>query len=229
MKNSFLTGLSSLEDFGTWCGNLSAILFFLVELPQIILNFKRKSTEGFSSLAVIFRLFGLSFQFSFGIKGGLPVPTFIAACFLIIENIIFIFQFAYYQKKKLYLLSILLVFIGITINSIFPSSINVTKWFYSAIQVIGYIPYIMTILSVGSTLGISLLGQHLNFIGFILGVLMCVLSTTPSDTITWLFYLLSGFQASSVFIIAMNNGEYRIIDGDGKSTRSDVIKLSSFF
>ena len=223
----YFCGLSTIDDVGCWLGNIGAFAFFFVEFPQIVLNFKRKSTEGFSSLSVLIRFFGIAFQISFGILGTLQKSAFLAACLLALESAVFIIQFAIYRKNKLYFLGFLLPVPGIVLTFAYPQSISVTKWFYSATQVICYFPYIITLISHGSTLGISLFGQHLNFLGAICGILMCCL-TVESDIVTWFFYIFSFLQAVSVFLLAMSYDEYRIFDQNHLGSKhKDVIKLTT--
>ena len=214
-------------SIGYWIGNIGAVSFFFVSFPQILLNYRRKSTNGFSALFVLIRLFGISFQISFGIIGTLQKSALFTAFLIALENMVFLIQLSIYRKNRYFLLGFLLPLPGIITTLAFRESIVVTKWFYSICQVVCYIPYIITLISTHSTLGVSLFGQHLNFIGSLCGILMCCI-TVESDIVTWIFYIFSFFQALSVFFLALAFDEYRIIDQPvpGQSNPSpEVIKL----
>ena len=60
-------------------------------------------------------------------------------------------------------------------------------------------------------MGVSLFGQHLNFLGGILGLYMCSITTSCND-IGWLFYVISVGQSLTVFTLSIYYNEFRIFD-----------------
>ena len=178
-------GASSYDDLACWAGNIAAISFFVVQVPQILLNYRRKDTTGFSSLAVVIRVFGGCFMIAISFVTHASFPLLFSAVLNLLENLVFTVQFAMYQSNKLYYLIFAIPVPVILLTALVPSSIKFTKWINPATQVVCYVPYIWVMVQNGTTRGVSLLGQHLNMIGGVLGMLMCSLSC-KCDVIGWL-------------------------------------------
>lgn len=223
--DGFLCGASSYDDLACWAGNIAAVSFFIVQVPQILLNYRRRSTTGFSSLSVIIRVIGGSFMVSIGFVRHISFPLLFAGILNLLENLVFTIQFALYRQNKWYYLGFAIPVPAVLLTTLVPSSIKFTRWINPATQVICYLPYIWVIIESGTTKGISLLGQHLNMFGGVLGMLMCAISCR-CDEIGWLYYLFSLIQAGSVFMIAMSFGEFRIVDPDSPPMRSETVAMS---
>lgn len=223
-SGSMFCGMSSYDDMACWAGNIGAICFFTVNLPQIFLNFRRKSTKGFSVLSVIIRTVGISFFLVNGIMDGSTFPLMFSAALNFLENAIFLVQFALYDQSKTYLFPILTPVIAIVMDVIWPDSIDYTNWLNPATQIACHVPYVAVIIQTGTTRGVSLFGQHLNLLGSVLGMLMCSISCS-CDTVGWLYYICPLFQACSVFLFALGYGEFRIFDPEAPPVRSESVPI----
>jgi hypothetical protein len=74
------------------------------------------------------------------------------------------------------------------------------------------IPQLYACLSVSTTTGLSIYGQHLHLIGSIFGFLMLMIEQNFSF-ISWLLYVNSFLQTYSIYALAAWFGELRIFDG----------------
>jgi len=217
-------GFSSFRDLGCWSGVFGAGFFFFVHFPQIIYNFKRKSTEGFSSLAVLLRIVGLSFHVFNSLVQNLEFQYVLTGILLLIENFVYVLQFIVYRKKKSYLFAIFLVFPALFLAVFYPETVESTNWINSFTQIVGYIPYLALCIIHGTTKGISMFGQHLNYCGSVCGIIMCSISCNCSST-TWSFYVISLFQSLSVFLLGLMYEEYRFLDKEADKSIPDVMTL----
>ena len=221
-------GFNTYEDIGCWFGNFGALIFFFVHFPQLLFNYQRKSTEGFSSTSVFIRNFGLSFHVTNSLIEKLHKPYILTGIILLFLLQIYFIQFTIYRKNKKYLFGLLIPIIPFIINFLFPEIISITNWLNPISQIICYIPYIFSCLKVASTNGISLLGQHINFLGGIFGFLMCSINCNCSQ-MTWLFYCISLIQSLSIFLLSLSYNEYRLFDKKiiKSNNNNNVIKLNS--
>ena len=104
--------LPNAADTFLMLGYCKAAITFVKYLPQVYLNFKRKSCEGFSFENVILDFMGGSLSFAqsalnsialgerFFDKGGFNVVKFILSICSIFFDIIFFIQFAVYKGNK---------------------------------------------------------------------------------------------------------------------------------
>lgn len=202
---------SSFLKLGYILGSFAAISFMFVQLPQLILNFRRKSTTGFSPFYVVIRMLGLSFHVVNGMITNMTLPLLISGTLLLVELFIFVFQFTRYNKKPLYYISYMVVLIPIILSSLWPKSIEVTSYFNPVVQIVCCVPYILECIRAQTTLGISMFGQHLNFLGGILGLYMCSITTACND-IGWLFYVVPAGQSLTIFTLSIYYNEFRLFD-----------------
>lgn len=219
-----MLGLSVYDSLSAVAGNLAAVCFFLVNIPQILMNYKRQSTEGFSSMSVIIRCFGISFHVFNGYMHNIAFPLLFAGVLLFLENLIFIIQIGIYNQAYLYLLCLMIPIPIYCIATMRPESWVYTRWVNPCTQILCYVPYVLTLVKAGTTKGISMLGQHLNFIGGICGLLMCSVGTR-CDPLGWCFYLISLMQATVVFCVAIKFEEFRIFD-QTKAPKEDEMELN---
>jgi uncharacterized protein with PQ loop repeat len=208
-------GFSTADDLGCWSGNVAAICFFFVSVPQVFLNHARRSTRGFSSLSVIIRIIGLSFHICNGLILQIPFPLMLTGVLLFIEQAIFLVQFALYNPGIVYYFFIFCPVPIFFLSSAFPETIKFTSWFQPVAQVICYIPFVVAAFRAGTTRGISLLGQHLNLCGGMFGFAMCSI-TGQCNPFGWMFYLVAFLQSFSVFFAACYFHEFRITDIDDR-------------
>ena len=134
-------GFSTRDDLACWFGNLSAFIYFLCNFPQLYLNFKRRSTKGFSNTFVIMKIFGLSFLVANSAVEELPFPIQLAGILLLFTSVISTIQIAVYNRYYSFLLWLSLPFIVLIISYSCPNTIEYSKWINPAISLISYIPF----------------------------------------------------------------------------------------
>lgn len=219
-------GFSTRDDLACWFGNLSAFIYFLCNFPQLYLNFKRRSTKGFSNTFVIMKIFGLSFLVANSAVEELPFPIQLAGILLLFTSVISTIQIAVYNRYYSFLLWLSLPFIVLIISYSCPNTIEYSKWINPAISLISYIPLLSTCISERTTYGISVFAQHLNFIGSIFGLLMCQISSF-CGFVNWVFYFIGIVQASLVYFVALYFGEMRLFDSANNDAgpNADMLNL----
>lgn len=204
-------GHSTVADFACWLGNAAALVYFSCNFPQLYINFRRRSTVGFSSTFVVMKLFSISFQVANAAVKNSPFPIQLSGILLLLTSDIYVLQVSFYNHNKPFLLWFLMSFAVFFISYTWPSTITLTQWILPSFSLISYIPFLYTCYTAGTTLGISVFAQHLNFLGSILGLLMCLLAHTCTF-VNWCFYLIGVIQASMVYIVAIHFHEMRFFD-----------------
>jgi uncharacterized protein with PQ loop repeat len=182
-----------------WLGNVASFAFFIVYVPQFVLNFRRKSCKGFSLHSTVIKLVGSSFLFVNSLFNDSAFPVFLYGFLNTFQHIAFLLQFWLYGGSLLPLWLCLIPFVPLLICMGEPRLIPFTDLVKPFCQIASHIPQLRQCLKLRSTSGVSMLGQHLNFIGCVLGCLMCVLMNEQSVK-TWVIYVNSGLQAF-VFVL----------------------------
>ena len=211
MRAVLVEQVSGYDTFGNLCGTVAAVSFFLVQVPQIYLNFLRKSTVGFSWEAIIIRTFGISFHVVNGILAAMSFPLLLTGFLLLTEMFVILTQFALYRQDRRFYIGFLIPIVPVMMSLIWPVTMEYTNYVNPVTQVACYIPFIYECVRVGTTRGISLTGQHLNFLGAVMGLLMCSV-TCRCDKIGWLFYFISLGQVTAVYMLAFIYDEFRLFD-----------------
>lgn len=204
-----------------WLGNFSSFCFFIVYIPQFILNFRRKSCSGFSLHSTIIKLIGSAFLCFNSLYNGAGLPVFLYGALNTAEHLLFLFQFSYYSSSKKAIFVSPVILIPFLLAKYYPESLPVTDYIKPITQIISHIPQLQQCIKLGTTLGCSLVGQHINMVGAFFGLMMCQLNNEKS-TKMWLLYLNSIFQAVSLYILAILYNEMRFCDVT-KKIRSDNI------
>lgn len=199
------------DDIASLFGHLAAIFYFLCNIPQLYLNFKRHSTKGFSNTFVIMRLFSLSFLVSNSSVEKHPFPIQISGILLLITSIVSAIQISIYNRYFIFLMWLTLPIYIMFISYSWPTTIEYTKWINPVFSLVSYLPLICTCIKARTTAGISVFAQHLNFIGSLFGLLMCNISEFCLN-VNWMFYFIGIFQASLVYAVAICFGEMRFFD-----------------
>lgn len=91
---------SNLPLFPLFCGYLATACFTLQYIPQTILNFKRKSVQGFSTAGIIIKLIGASFLAINAYITGETLPVVLYGLLNITQHSIFMIQFATYTQQQ---------------------------------------------------------------------------------------------------------------------------------
>jgi len=183
-------------------GIFSSICFALQYLPQTYLNFQRKSVKGFSTLGIIIKLFGASFLLVNSYLNGETFPVIFYGLINVIQHSIFILQFFFYTSESNYLQWLLFPAIPYLIGKFFPESLPFTNTIKPITQILSHLPQLKVCYDIKTTSGVSMLSQHFNIIGGILGVYMCFV-IPPVSAMTYLIYFNSIFQAVSLYALAI--------------------------
>ena len=225
MGNNWDCGFDFPNGIACWFGNFATICFFIVYLPQFILNQKRKSVTGFSLQSTIIKLIGSSFLCVNSLFNGSGLPVFLYGFLNTIQHCVFLIQFWFFSSHKKSLYYFIIPIIPYILIFIYPDSYHYTDLIKPTCQILSHIPQMLQCMKLNSTLGISMLGQHLNFLGMIFGCIMCYLQKVKSFKI-WVLYLNSGFQSVSLYFLAIYYNEFRLIDSSNKRIKNEIIAPS---
>jgi hypothetical protein len=196
-------GFDYPHGIACWCGNVASLLFFIVYVPQFILNYSRKSVQGFSLSSTVIKLLGSSFLFVNSLFNNASLPVFLYGFLNTVQHVAFLVQFWLYTRSFRPLLFIIIPVLPYLICTFLPQLIPWTDFVKPICQVASHLPQMETCIRLKTTLGVSILGQHLNFAGGVLGCIMNFLNDEKSAKI-WIIYLLSGMQAYFCFLIPVS-------------------------
>ncbi|KYQ88786.1 transmembrane protein [Tieghemostelium lacteum] len=181
-------------------GFLSSIAFAIQYLPQMKLNYQRKSTQGFSSSGIIIKLIGASFLLVNSWLTGETLPIFFYGLINVVQHSTFMYQFSIYDKNTKYLLWILFPFLPLLMGRLYPKSMYTTNSIKPITQVLSHLPQLIVSYKSKSTQGVSLQSQYLNFFGGVVGVLMLI-GIPPVSIMTYFIYINSIAQSVSIFLM----------------------------
>jgi uncharacterized protein with PQ loop repeat len=206
-----------------WLGNIASFAFFIVYVPNFILNFRRKSCKGFSLQSTAIKLLGSSFLFVNSIFNESPFPVFLYGFLNTGQHIAFLIQFWLYGGSTFPLSLSLLPLFPFLICIQVPNLVPLTDLVKPVCQIASHIPQLRQCLKLRSTAGVSLLGQHLNFAGCVFGCGMCALLNEQSVK-TWLIYINSGVQAVTLYAVAVWYREMRLCDSPVGTRKSGDVE-----
>lgn len=115
-------------------------------------------------------------------------------------------KITFFKTKTIYLFWLLFPLIPIFMAILWPQSIPFTNNIKPISQIASHIPQLKECLRLRTTLGISILTQHLNFIGGVLGIWMCII-IPPVHLTTYIIYSNSIFQALSIYVLVFYFGD----------------------
>jgi len=197
-------------------------------LPQIALNFSRKSVRGFSATGIIIKHVGASFLFVNSLFIGEVLAVVLYGLCNVVQHSMFMCQFSIYSNveftpldelriqkssgngeyihteksfKEKYLLWLLFPLLPVFLGLIFPSSMYITNSIKPITQVLSHLPQLNVCYQLKTTSGVSLTSQHLNIIGGFAGLYMCSI-IPPVSWATYLIYANSVLQALSLYAMA---------------------------
>ncbi|KAJ5080444.1 pq loop repeat family protein [Anaeramoeba ignava] len=205
----------SLEGLACFSGLIASILFAFQYLPQTFLNYKNKSVKGFSTTGIIIKLIGSSFLLINSFLNEEAYPVVLYGLFNVIQHSTFMVQFSIYENKKEYLIWILFPIIPLSLGTIYPSSKSITNMIKPLSQVLSHFPQLLLSYKLKNTYGASIMSQHLNFFGGILGMFM-VLIIPPSSNATYFVYFNSLFQSISFYSLAIYFNQWRFFDTENQ-------------
>ena len=137
-------GFSTIKDVACWLGNFSAVVLFMCNIPQLWLNFRRRSTRGFSSTFVIIKLVSYSFQLANSSISKSSFPILFTGFLLLLTDLLYIIQIAFYNKNKKFMLWFLLMFLIFFVAYEWPQTAMYTQWIMPFISLLSYIPLLYT-------------------------------------------------------------------------------------
>lgn len=213
------------EKFGCICGSFAAFVYFFVQIPQIIKNYKRKTTSGFSIYYVIIRLIGTSFFFVNSSIKKLAWPIILSGVLLYISFGFLLVQHAFYEYSRPHYFFLLVIVFPIAFGLAYPASIKITDFINPIFQIVAYIPFINECLKAKTTSGVSLLSFHINFLGSVLGILMCTI-TDQCDSTGWFLHIISMCQSAAIYMIAIEFNEFNFIDNYKQEVQSTFSRLN---
>lgn len=222
MAGKWECGFDYPNGIACWMGNIASFCFFIVYIPQFLLNEKRKSVTGFSLSSTAFKLVGSSFLCVNSLFNGSGFPVFLYGFLNTFQHALFLVQFFRYSTSKSALLYMLIPVIPYILAKYFPKTMKYTDLVKPICQVVSHIPQLAQCIRLHTTTGCSMMGQHLNFIGSIFGIIMCYLENEESLK-TWVIYFNSGFQAISMYLVAIWYHEMRFFDVTKKTKSEDGI------
>jgi len=218
--------LLTSSRFASFVGLFASFCFTLQYVPQICLNFSRKSVRGFSSVGIIIKHVGASFLFINSLLTGENIAVVLYGLCNVIQHSVFMFQFAVYPSfsdhieehgsiksmkqpvivqeksfKEKYLLWLLFPVVPILLGIFLPGTIFVTNSVKPLTQILSHLPQLRMCYDLKTTSGVSLTSQHLNLVGGCAGLYMCVI-IPPVYWTTYLIYVNSLLQAISLYMMA---------------------------
>ncbi|GAM22331.1 hypothetical protein SAMD00019534_055060 [Acytostelium subglobosum LB1] len=178
-------------------GVFSSVCFGVQYVPQMYLNYSRRSVQGFSLHSIVIKLIGAAFLLVNSALTGESMPIVLYGLLNVLQHSIFMFQFALFSKepstsnKTLPWIAFPLIpyLLGNITNSVKPIT-----------QLLSHLPQVMVCINAKSTSGVSLPSQYLNLFGGLTGVIMCY-GIAPVSKLTYFIFINSVWQALSIFIM----------------------------
>lgn len=200
--------------YGDVLGLLSSICFGLQYLPQTYLNFRRKSVKGFSTLGIIIKLAGASFLLVNSFLVGEAFPVIFYGLINVVQHSIFILQFSMYPSdvhaRENFFHWLLFPIIPYFIGVYSPDSIVITNNIKPITQVLSHLPQLKVCIDIRTTAGVSMMSQHFNLVGGVLGLSMC-LFIPPISNQVYFIYGNSVMQALSIYALYVYYDYYALV------------------
>jgi uncharacterized protein with PQ loop repeat len=192
--------------FAQMMGMLASLLFTLQYVPQLRLNWRRRSTKGLSGTAIVIKEAGASFLLANAWLGDESAAVVLYGLFNVLQHSVFLIQLSVYadraQASLYYLPWLLFPLAPMLLGSLAPSTMALTSAIKPLTQLISHFPQLVECCRVRSTRGMSMLTQHLNAAGGFAGLYMCMAIEPNSPTIYFL-YVNSIFQAFSIYTLCI--------------------------
>eukprot|EP00483_Globobulimina_turgida_P013502 UN13527 len=174
----------NVHHIGHFLGMTATLCFTLQYAPQAIKNFQRKSTMGFSSTGIIIKLVGAAFLMINAYLTGETTSVVLYGVFNVIQHSIFMYQFAIYKQDYKFLIWLLFPLLPFIIGTTFPFTIPFTNSIKPGAQIFSHIPQLYVCYQLKTASGVSLKTQHLNMVGGISGMIMCII-IEPKSAMTY--------------------------------------------
>eukprot|EP01084_Bolivina_argentea_P230601 389039_1 len=215
----------NMERMGHILGMTATLCFTVQYAPQALQNFQRKSTKGFSSTGIIIKLVGAAFLMVNAHLTGETTSVVLYGVFNVIQHSIFMYQFAIYKQDYKFLLWLLFPIVPFIWGITLPATISITNLIKPGAQIFSHIPQLWVCYQLKTAQGVSLKTQHLNMIGGLAGIIMCII-ITPKSKMTYFLYINSMFQAISLYCVAVAYDNYRLCL-EGQKSKLRITSLNS--
>jgi hypothetical protein len=212
-----ITTSGTRAEYAIVLGDLSTLCFFLDSVPQFFFNLQRRSVHGFSLTSVLFEVVGSSFLWINSVYREAPLSVVLYGFVNTVQNFGFLVQFYVYAKRAKPLFFLACPIVPIVICEHFHSFMKYTDLVKPLTQLVSNIPQLVACMRVGTTTGLSFIGQHLHLAGSIVGFMTLILDQNFSGR-TWLLYVSSFAQTYSIYALAAWFGELRISETGGPRT-----------
>jgi len=191
------------EHLAFFCGMVSTLLFSAVWIPQILLNYQRKSTQGFSTAGMVVRLTGSAFLYVNACVTGEPMPVILYGGFGYLVVAVLIGQIILYSNNKehsqlalVYLIPIL----PIALWWYFPATLQFSNLIKPISMIAGVVTQVLLCIETRTGTGCSVTAQHLNLFGALAGLYMCSV-IPPVATTTWWLYIIALGQSFTFYSV----------------------------
>eukprot|EP00727_Mastigamoeba_balamuthi_P004316 m51a1_g13882 hypothetical protein (234) ;mRNA; r:653240-654492 len=200
-----------------WLGGVASVCFVIQYVPQIWHNYGRKSVEGFSTSSIIIKLVGAAFLAVNSALLGEALPVFMYGIGNLMAHSMFMYQFSQYitpvpgkgglaeavfgATSKHYLLWVLFPLVPLALGYSWPQSMEYTSVIKPITQLVSHLPQLYECWKLKTTKGCSMFTQHLNLVGGVCGIYLCLV-VTPKTNWTYVLYANTIFQATSLYLLA---------------------------
>ena len=118
-----------------------------------------------------------------------------------LQHMAFMVQFFQFERKNnvQFLLWILFPMVPYMLSEWMPVTMHLTTYFKPVSQVLSHIPQLLECKRVRTTAGVSMMSQHLNFVGGLMGIYMCIV-IPPRSKMPWMLYINSVGQAVTLYM-----------------------------
>lgn len=202
MNNCNLSFPSWVCFIGTTSGYISSVIWLVVLLPQLLLNWKRKSVVGLSLVWAIFNLTASIFNLFFVFRLEFPLFFYFSAVYMPVLETAMILQFILYTPRpfpKITTLTLTMaafLWTGAVIAEIFfPVTTKWLEWVSVVLWSIELLPQLMLNQYKGSTHGQSTLALSLTFLGKTTDALSVYLLTMPLQQV-----ILAYFSSTQAYV-----------------------------
>ena len=189
------------EPLSNALGYISTVSFFLQYLPQIIKNHARKSTEGFSTKAMVVKLLGASFLCFNNALDGERGFVLMYGIISMLQYLVMIGQAILFTEPRGAAPLLLLPIPVLLLSFAIPESRQFTTGLKPVSQIVGHLLLLHECTRIRSIRGISLISHGQNLLGGCSGMLALLL-VPPKSSWTPLLYVNSTAQATSIFFLS---------------------------
>ena len=178
-----------------------AVLCFVVQaIPQLWLNYRRQSVQGFSTSSIVVRLAGASFHTFSAIRQQAAAPIQWYGLSQILINQSFIWQISRYSGNRWVLQWLLFPLIPWVCLNYFVFLVELSMIIKPVTQITSLVPQLVTCWKQRSASGVSMHSMHCSFVGGMAGLWMCGILEHTSPLV-YIVYGNSVLQSVSMYVL----------------------------